>query len=110
MNCRHVRRPAHSTPEYAEIVVRVDEEFEIRSHFLKAKMIQITILSQPVQIRGAVAFERHGGIHPRLAASHAHDFEQRLPVEFVIQLVLINEQEVRHEREIEFIVAKLQLR
>src|SRR6185436_499010 len=97
-----------STVRHAQVAVGVEEKLEVCSHFLKFNMPQVAVLPEHLNVAGTHGFEGDRRIEPRFAASYAHDLPQRLFVELVIQLVFVNEQEIRNESEIELSVAKRQ--
>src|SRR6266516_8129775 len=96
--------------EHSQVVVGIDEELEIRLHFLEPDMSQIMILFQPVEIGASPGFKSYDGIAARFASSHAQDLQQRPFVKLVVELVFVNEEQIGHEREIELTIAKRQRR
>src|SRR2546427_2382200 len=99
-----------SVREHPQVVVGIDEELEIRPHFLEPDVSQIMILFQPVEIGGPPGFQRYDGIAARFATSHAQDFQERPFVKLVVELVFVNEEQIGNEREIELTIAKGQRR
>src|ERR1043166_6709621 len=99
-----------SMPTYAQVIIGANEEFKIRLHLFKSEMLQLGIVSQLPEVRGTHCFEGHDGIKARLAARHAHDFEDGSFVKLIVQLVFVNEQQIRNEGQIELSVAKRKLR
>src|SRR4029453_7921100 len=83
-----------SAPEHPQVIVGIDEEFEIGLHLLESKMPQITVTAEPVEVTAPRGFKRDDGIQPRLASRHAHDLQHRLLVKVVIQLVFIDEEQI----------------
>src|SRR2546425_2851758 len=99
-----------SVRKHSQVAVGIDEELEIRPHFLEPDVSQIRILSQPVEIGAPPGFKSYDGIAARFASSHAQDLQQRPFVKLVVELVFVNEEQIGHEREIKLVIAKRQLR
>src|SRR6266516_4625958 len=99
-----------SVREHSQVVVGIDEELEIRPHFLEPEMSQIIILFQPVEIGAPPGFKGYDGIASRFATSHPQDLQQRPFVKLVVELVFVNEEQIGHEREIKLTIAKRQRR
>src|SRR4051812_8127703 len=71
-------------------------------------MAQLRIVFQTIEITGTRSFESNDGIEPRLTASHPHDFQQRLFVKLVVELVFVNEEQIRNDRQLKLTVTKRQ--
>src|SRR5216117_467861 len=99
-----------SVREHSQVVVGIDEELEIRPHFLEPDMSQIMILFQPVEIGAPPGFKSYDGIAACFASSHAQDLQQRPFVKLVVELVFVNEEQIGNEREIKLTIAKRQCR
>src|SRR6266516_2456131 len=102
--------PLLSVRDHSQVVVGIDEELEIRPHFLEPDVSQIMILFQPVEIGAPPGFKSYNGIAARFATSHAQDLQQRPFVKLVVELVFVNEEQIGHEREIKLVIAKRQPR
>src|ERR1051326_954779 len=102
--------PLRLVPEHAQVEVGIDEKLEIRPYLLEPEACKIAVRFQAVEIRTASGFKRHDGIAARFAPGHPQDLQQRAFVELVIELIFVNEQQIRYERQIELAVAKWQLR
>src|SRR5262245_14758825 len=97
-------------PEHAQVVIRVDEKLEVSLDLLESKLLEDRVRPQTVNVARTPGLEAYHRIQPCLAAGHAHDFEERALVEFVVELILVNEKQIGHERQVEFAVAKRQHR
>src|SRR5258705_7304998 len=83
-----------SVRDHPQVAVGIDEELEIRPHFLEPDASQIGILFQSVEIGAPPCFKRYEGIAARFAPSHAQDLEQRPFVKLVVELVFVNEEQI----------------
>src|SRR5438034_7157324 len=99
-----------SVREHSQVVVGIDEELEIRPHFLEPDMSQIRILFQPVEIGASPGFKSYDGIAARFASSHAQDLQQGPFVKLIVELVFVNEEQIGNEREIKLLIAERQRR
>src|SRR6266702_2573120 len=83
-----------------QVIIGIDEEFEIRKYFLELEAAQVGVPLQPVEKAATPGFKGHDRINARFAASHPHDFQQRPFVKLVVDLIFVNKEQIGNEREI----------
>ena len=65
-----------SSPENPQVIIGIEEEFEIGPHFLEPCVAQIFVVFQTVKILASSGFKVYDGIQSGLTSSHAQNLQQ----------------------------------
>lgn len=94
--------------KHSQIPVRVGEKLKVGFFLFEPEMPQLGILRESIEIARPLRFECDDGIESSLASRHSHDLQDGSLVEFVVELILIHEHQIRREREIKLLIAEWQ--